>query len=257
MKPVKPKVPFQAIRPAAEPTLNEILAALQPGSAASTTTSDSPATNAPSVLAALPSDHFCSLPVTCALCRVVHSSVLRQLKSLFAEFINDPASRLTLRSARGFCPLHTEIVGATGDSLGIAILYADLADQAIERWKSSTARASLFSTEKKRQQCPACTLKSEADARYVSALAAGLASEAVWNSLAEGDGLCVRHTELTAAATTTGHGARLRDLQSKKLELLIAELNEIIRKNDYRFRGEEWGAERDAWLRALNTLTRP
>ncbi len=34
----------------------------------------------------------------------------------------------------------------------------------------------------------------------------------------------------------------------------LAELDEFIRKNDYRFRDEPWGQERDAWLRALNAL---
>ena len=44
-------------------------------------------------------------------------------------------------------------------------------------------------------------------------------------------------------------------LEAKKLELLRGELNEVIRKNDYRFRSEEWGAERDAWVRALAMVT--
>jgi len=38
---------------------------------------------------------------------------------------------------------------------------------------------------------------------------------------------------------------------------LQAELGEIVRKNDYRFRGEPWGSEKDAWLRALQKLKRP
>jgi len=30
--------------------------------------------------------------------------------------------------------------------------------------------------------------------------------------------------------------------------------SEFIRKNDYRFRHETWGEERDAWLRAIAAL---
>jgi hypothetical protein len=32
---------------------------------------------------------------------------------------------------------------------------------------------------------------------------------------------------------------------------LLAELDEYVRKNDYRFSGETHGAERDAWRRAV------
>ena len=64
------------------------------------------------------------------------------------------------------------------------------------------------------------------------------------------------HVEKVAAVATRDHAERLLSLESEKLNKLRTELNEIIRKNDYRFRNEEWGAERDAWLRALNRLTR-
>jgi hypothetical protein len=51
--------------------------------------------------------------------------------------------------------------------------------------------------------------------------------------------------------------ARLRRREAQRLAALQAELEEIVRKNDYRFRGEPWGPERDAWLRALAKLRRP
>jgi hypothetical protein len=37
------------------------------------------------------------------------------------------------------------------------------------------------------------------------------------------------------------------------METLRAELGEFIRKNDYRFINEGFGAERDAWRRAVAT----
>ena len=52
-------------------------------------------------------------------------------------------------------------------------------------------------------------------------------------------------------------GKFLLDLEKRRLEALYTELEEMIRKNDYRFSHEEWGEEKDAWLRALTRLTRP
>ena len=41
------------------------------------------------------------------------------------------------------------------------------------------------------------------------------------------------------------------------MDALVAELEEFVRKNDYRFRDEPWGGERDAWRRALLRLRKP
>ena len=50
---------------------------------------------------------------------------------------------------------------------------------------------------------------------------------------------------------------RFQELEESRLARLQAEMEEFIRKNDYRFRGEAWGTERDAWQRALLKLSRP
>jgi hypothetical protein len=67
----------------------------------------------------------------------------------------------------------------------------------------------------------------------------------------------VPHVHRVIAQAAPAHAAHLRLLESERLAALQAELDEIVRKNDYRFRGEAWGPERDAWLRALKKLSRP
>jgi hypothetical protein len=201
-----------------------------------------------------------SSPDACVLCTLVSAAVVRGIRSLFAEFVNDPDSRLRMRSARGFCCEHTRLVAATGDALGISILYADLADQTLQRWNRGAS--ALISGNRpfgrsRIARCPACDVETEADTRYAGALAAGLHSAQVWVSLKEGDCLCMLHVEKVTALSTRENAELLLKTESEKLSKLKTELNEIIRKNDYRFRNEEWGAERDAWLRALNRLVRP
>jgi hypothetical protein len=196
----------------------------------------------------------------CILCSLVAATVTRGIKALFAEFVNDPESRRRIRSARGFCREHTRLIASTGDALGISILYADLADQTMERWRRGTAGVTSGARligRSRTAPCPACDLETEAEARYAGALAAGLSLETVWASLKEGASLCVVHVEKVAVSAKREHAERLLSLESEKLNILTADLNEIIRKHDYRFRNEEWGAESDAWVRALNLLRRP
>jgi hypothetical protein len=199
----------------------------------------------------------------CAICRLVARSRERALRALFAEFVNDPKTREAWRRARGFCSEHTPLIASLGDALAVAILYHDLADQTRERWLSIQSRRGPRSFGGRRRSaaspapCPACAATREAEQRYTRALAAGLEQPAVWKALEANSGLCVGHTEQILAASSPAIAGRLRQQEADRLAALQAELAEIVRKNDYRFRGESWGPERDAWLRALRKITRP
>lgn len=52
---------------------------------------------------------------------------------------------------------------------------------------------------------------------------------------------------------TQGHQALLA-AQREAWAALMTEVDEFIRKNDYRFQHEPRGDEHDAWLRALDAL---
>jgi hypothetical protein len=205
-----------------------------------------------------------SLTVTdCAVCLLTRRSVDRSLRSFFAEFVNDPAVRIDFRKAQGFCGVHTPLLAACGDALGVAILYADLADEVLQRWRSGAANsrrrvfAELFSPSRP-MPCPACVAEAEAEKRYTSALARGLSStDELWDLLQTSSGLCVHHVDQTAALADSSTASRLVGIECQRIDRLLAELKEIIRKNDYRFRGEPWGPERDAWRRALLRIRRP
>ncbi|NJN81394.1 MAG: hypothetical protein HC802_03340 [Caldilineaceae bacterium] len=70
------------------------------------------------------------------------------------------------------------------------------------------------------------------------------------------DGLCLTHLGNTLArARSRSAAAALVDAQRSVLQRLDGELSEFIRKNDHRFRHERFGAEEDAWLRALETVS--
>ena len=207
----------------------------------------------------LPREPTDALAAACPVCMLTRRSVERQIRAFFTEFVNDPAARIRFRQSRGFCPQHTPLLAELGDALAVAILYADLTERTQDRWKTEVQRRFPFGhkASKRLAPCPACSAEIEAEDRYTQALAAGLERPEVWSSVASGNGLCVTHTEMVMAAAKPSDAIRLRDLEMQRLTLLQSELEELIRKNDYRFRGETWGAERDAWQRALQKLRRP
>ncbi len=206
-----------------------------------------------------------ALPVRCVLCQLVEKSVLTTLRFFFDEFVNDHAIRVTIRKARGFCREHTTALYQCRDALGTAILYSDLLDQTLTQWREHppTASAPRFSFGRRTASsnpeapCPACATAQEATSRYTNALAHGLERPEVRTLLEASLPLCVAHTEQVVRQAKPTSANYLLALETKRLEALYKELEELIRKNDYRFRHEEWGEERDAWLRALTHLIRP
>ncbi len=213
-------------------------------------------------LQAEPKANASALPVTCALCQLVEKSVLTALSFFFDEFVNDHAIRVNIRKSRGFCPEHTQTLRQRGDALAIAILYSDLLDQTLAQWKEKPPSRPRFALGRNapnspQAPCPACAVAEEATTRYVNALAQGLESLETRTALEAAPSLCVAHVERVLTQAKPHAGKFLLELERGRLEALYAELEEAIRKNDYRFRHEEWGAEKDAWLRALTRLTRP
>lgn len=204
----------------------------------------------------------------CVVCRLATRSVERWLRSFLGEYVNDPVARETLRRAQGFCGEHTRLLAGLGDALAIAILYSDLARLTRERWEQvGTTGGSGAAVWRKLRggkeavpaplaPCPACIAQQEAEVRYARALADGLDRAEVREALEAATGLCAPHVTRVLVYARPADAAHLRQLETQRLTDLQTELEAIIRKNDHRFRGEAWGAEKDAWRRALDKLKR-
>ena len=124
----------------------------------------------------------------------------------------------------------------------------------LKRFISIFGRFSRRSASQVREPCPLCNVFSESEKRYVAALAAGLHRVEIWETLQVSGSLCIRHVENIAAKSQKVIAARLIASESERLKSLQNELEEFIRKNDYRFQHETMGAENDSWRRAMTTL---
>jgi hypothetical protein len=222
----------------------------------------------------------------CPICRWGDICVERQLKGLIFDSVNDVATRLRIRESMGFCAEHAWQLPTAGDAapLGIAFIYRDILNtfnKSLAKisytqsktaylkgiFKSSTSsqnsefkNSSIADHMVAAKSCPACARKKEM---------ADIAITAVVDTLAEGDarmtaamqqtdGLCFPHLRqsLDTAPNDTAFQILVQSHQ-QKLTALIAELDEFIRKNDYRFQHEGFNAEADSWRRALNLMIGP
>lgn len=173
----------------------------------------------------------------CAICRRAEESVEGAIAAILHEQVNDAGFRERLLGSRGFCREHAWRVVHQHDILGTAILH----------------RALLASSGSRTAPCPLCESREVAERIASETLVAHLDDERVLERLRRSDGLCNEHYE--RAMTSSRRSRRLAGAQRAAREALIGQLDELIRKQDYRFQEEPLGEEANVWLRAVAAVS--
>ncbi|HAJ37548.1 MAG TPA: hypothetical protein DCL15_17915 [Chloroflexi bacterium] len=214
----------------------------------------------------------------CAFCRLQLRAAERYIDALLWESVNDPRIRRQVAQARGFCNRHAWLLIRPGGALSAAIIYKDVIQAAAQvvrtapvpkmsLWQRVRAllgrhqpgEDTLVRALTPQQPCPVCTNATEIDAHLCATLLAAQArSDDVLEHYRTSAGLCLEHfrTLLSYAQQPAGRAA----LIAVQLDLWAAldhELAEFIRKSDHQARGEKFGAERDAWERAIALTSGP
>jgi hypothetical protein len=203
----------------------------------------------------------------CPVCRLLDKSVKRAMQALFYEFVNDYDTRQGLRQSRGLCAQHAWQAADqhAGSPLGYAIVYKDVIEAIMESlppdggsssqqgWRGRIQKA--IKALKPSKGCPVCAQAQATQKDILASLVKELANPAFVTALRASDGLCMPHF-LAALHTLKGSESfeGLLSIEREKLAALQLELAELIRKNDYRFSEEDWGAEGDSWRRAIQIL---
>jgi len=191
----------------------------------------------------------------CPLCRLSVEVIASYIDNLLYGSVNDFDLRERLRQSRGLCHTHAWQMVRPGGSLGAAIIQNDVLGEllhVLEGKAESRLRGDLERSLEPQTECPACQHQAEMETIYLSALFKSLADEEFWEAYCGSSGLCLPHFQ--AALRQCRHGSvrqRLVQAQRGFWQRLRGELVEFIRKNDYRFRDEGFGAEGDSWQRAI------
>jgi hypothetical protein len=197
----------------------------------------------------------------CAVCRLSLRSVSRLIGSIAYEQVNDIALRQQLRQAGGFCNPHAfQWLAEARSVLGTALIYRDVLQAGLNaidgagpaNGQRARLLRGLLGSRQPDAECPACQAQAEAEARYLEALLAVLAGDSEALAVFDAsDGACRRHT--LAAVRSGREGAEHVVRRTRQVvEGMLGDLEEVIRKEDYRFRHEaRTEAERDVPARAI------
>jgi hypothetical protein len=96
-----------------------------------------------------------------------------------------------------------------------------------------------------------CDERPRVEAPLIAGLLQNFGDAAFADSFEEAGGLCRVHLAGALRAADAPTAGALAARQAVAWRRLEAELDEFIRKHDYRFQGELLDAERDVWRRAL------
>lgn len=200
----------------------------------------------------------------CLLCRLEQESVQHYLEAWKYEMFTDVGVRGELRRSQGFCNTHTWQLARMGATLQLAVAYRDILSDATEQLQaSSTAshRHRWFEPKRDRVPCQACVQQEKAVVNLIPFLRQAVLDSAFYAQFMASDGLCLEHFQQTCelklpnSPENTGEWlAQLRKAQLAILQRLDAQLGELIRKHDYRFRDEEHGDEMTSWRRAASIV---
>jgi hypothetical protein len=202
----------------------------------------------------------------CPVCRLATEAVDAYLTSVCYEQVNDLDLREQLRTAGGFCRAHAErFIKQRLGQLAAAIVYRDVLNTARKRIAGGgggagpglgrSKLAALFGGMARRDSraippCPGCEAEHEAEGRYLGVLRKRLTDPAVRAKYLAGDGLCLPHIDQALQADDEGARA-LAEAAVEMLGTIVGELDEYIRKHDYRFTTPVWDGGEDTPERAV------
>ena len=200
----------------------------------------------------------------CAICRLNHDVEVHYITDVLYSKTTSVQTRGELRQARGFCWSHALLLDRIGHALDLSIVYQDILMTVRDELQKPSPQQATSRRGKKRLQaqlspidpCPACIYRAELENVYVETYADHLADEAFCVGLRASDPLCLGHfRQVIAQDMPPARLSVIREIQVAHWQSLIEELGEFVRKHDHRFRHEDIGSERDAWIRAIDAIT--
>jgi len=198
---------------------------------------------------------------TCPLCFLEERDAHRYMENLLYEKVNSVALRGKLIRSRGFCRRHAHMLLEFGNGLGTAILYRDQVRAFLDFLKDRTkptariTKRTIPESWSHDSLCPACTALARMRQVYLNTFLEWINDDNFRAALEQSNGLCVPHLLLILRKTRDPslHKYLIAE-HIEKYSALLKELNEYIRKTDYRYKHEKRGREKDAWKRAVNLL---
>ena len=204
----------------------------------------------------------------CPLCTVLEDQERARVHWLAYEGLSDVGLRKRLARAKGLCRWHFRmlygtVTEQTYNVSGVADVMRDLlkADReglvrALAETKRGRRAHKALAALRSRARCPLCEAATQAAESKIDSLLEELANDSSLDSYVSSAGLLCRPHLLLALARDPAEAivGPLLEKHVRVLEADAGELDEYLRKKDYRFSGEPKGAEQEAPLRTIETF---
>ncbi|SRR5216683_3283834 len=217
----------------------------------------------------------------CPICLVTLERMERVMDHWQYEVATEAENRDLLVYSKGFCSRHTWQLAQMPEipaPFALAIVYRSILPDLLKDVERDLARIKtnktadhvpfwrkLLPRKQSRseqdidppfvQHCPFCSRQKEIERELLQELLAVLPNKEFQAKLSTATGLCLTHfTRATHAAENDRQRAILFANQYASLQRNMAELEEMVRKHDYRFLHEPRGPEMTAWRRAAQLL---
>jgi hypothetical protein len=168
-----------------------------------------------------------------------------------------------LAAAGGWCGRHAHEIEGFDDGLAVALFYGHLLKKKeaaleagrvllpqapgeahtpgwLDRWRGAQAQL----------RCTACDIEQETERTQAHLVAKALEEPEAVSAMQAHPGFCLGHVDLVLQRVDGAHKAAFIQQQGAKLRALAAELELFVRRSEHGAT-EPFGAERDAWKRAL------
>lgn len=212
----------------------------------------------------------------CPVCSIVERGALKALDGLLYEQVNDPVTRERLAESHGFCNWHAWMLPRIPSSaLGVAVIYRHLLQNALDRLDAPHAVTSdkpnsalrqrvlggrskpptFLDWRREKAPCCLCALAQRSERDALIAALDFVGEPEFSEAFARSAGLCLPH--LAQAQELGRHHPNQRLLlraHRARWEDLVWELDEFVRKFDYRYADEARGREGSSWSRVLETF---
>lgn len=174
--------------------------------------------------------------------------------------MNDGVCDVNLRriliESKGYCRRHAEYWFRAGHALDRAILYQDQVRIFLDFIESGAVlRRNSGRVWDRHAPCPACAAEADAGRRFLLTLFENFNDPDLHHVLSASGGFCVRHfLQATDAAPNDSIRIELIDLQRRRTQGLLQELESFCRKLSQRLPARDFGSEQDAWRRAVELM---
>jgi len=199
----------------------------------------------------------------CPVCFVIKKYAQKFMDDFLYESVNDPGLRKEIKESVGFCNRHAWQFHKLGNGFGQGIIYEDLMRLILKRLEgadgsSTSLKAILKQLEKDEQtkkSCIVCKEENDVEERYISVFLDNFDVPELKFAYKNSFGLCLKHLNLAVKSNKNKKfNNEIIAIEAAKLNGLIAEVKEFLRKHDYRFSKEKFGKEGDSWIRAIEKM---